>query len=212
MAKTKPKIYVVWVGRAPGLYATWPEAEAQVKGFPGAKFKGFESRAEAEQAFRGEYLNYIQKKVAPAQIQERLFNGPPPILESVAVDAACAGVPGPLEFRGVYVETGEELFHFGPFPDGTNNIGEYLAVVEALKLLTKDTDDATPIYSDSMVAMTWIEGRRAKTNHPISERNKPLFRLLKAADEWLAGNEYNNPVLKWDTETWGENPADFGRK
>jgi len=42
------KYYVVWVGQQPGIYTTWAEAERQVKGFPGAKFKSFPSQAEAE--------------------------------------------------------------------------------------------------------------------------------------------------------------------
>ncbi len=212
MAKTKPKIYVVWAGRTPGIYTTWPEAEAQVKGFPGAKFKGFESRAEAEQAFRAAPAVYIGKATAPSPVQERLIVGPPPITQSVAVDAACAGVPGPVEYRGVNVETGAELFRFGPYRDGTNNIGEFLAIVQALMLLSERDDSATPIYSDSLNALGWVAQKKCKTNQPRSTANAELFRRVDRAELWLRENDYDNPVLKWDTEAWGENPADFGRK
>ena len=45
-----------------------------------------------------------------------------------AVDAACSGNPGPMEYRGIDLATGAEIFHFGPV-HGTNNIGEFLAIV-----------------------------------------------------------------------------------
>jgi hypothetical protein len=48
--QAKRKWYVVWKGRAPGIYTTWADCEAQVKGFGGAQFKAFESQREAQQA------------------------------------------------------------------------------------------------------------------------------------------------------------------
>lgn len=53
-----------------------------------------------------------------------------------AVDAACSGNPGPMEYRGIDLATGAMLFHFGPMK-GTNNIGEFLAIVHALALMEK---------------------------------------------------------------------------
>lgn len=47
------KYYVVWKGRNPGIYADWGRCKSQVDGFPGARFKSFTSRAEAEAAFKG---------------------------------------------------------------------------------------------------------------------------------------------------------------
>ena len=55
-----------------------------------------------------------------------------PILPALAVDAACSGNPGVMEFRGVIADTGTEVFHRGPFVQGTNNIGEFLALVLGL--------------------------------------------------------------------------------
>ncbi len=51
----KQKYYVVWKGRKPGIYTSWTECEAQVKGFAGAEYKSFPNREMAEAAFRGEY-------------------------------------------------------------------------------------------------------------------------------------------------------------
>lgn len=215
MAKDKPKFYVVWKGRRSGVFSTWAEAEAQVKGFAGAQFKGFATRAEAEAAFRGSSSDYIKKSDgtgAPAKtIDWKTITDNPPLVPSVAVDAACAGVPGPVEYRGVDLATGDELFRLGPFPNGTNNIGEFLAIVHALALLEKD-GKTTPIYSDSMNALTWVKAKKCRTNHTLDHSNRALKDLIVRAEDWLETHSYKNPVLKWDTDNWGENPADFGRK
>ena len=29
---------------------------------------------------------------------------------------------------------------------------------------------------------------------------------------WLRTHPFRVPILKWDTQNWGEIPADFGRK
>lgn len=44
----KYAVYGVARGRVPGVYATWPEAHAQVSGFAGARFKGFMRTEDAE--------------------------------------------------------------------------------------------------------------------------------------------------------------------
>ena len=53
-----------------------------------------------------------------------------------AVDAACSGNPGPMEYQCIDLATGAQVFHFGPI-HGTNNIGEFLAIVHALALMEK---------------------------------------------------------------------------
>jgi ribonuclease HI len=127
------------------------------------------------------------------------------------VDAACKGNPGILEYRGVDTKSGAEYFRQGPFPNGTVNIGEFLAIVHALALLKK-IDSDWPVYSDSRTAIVWIKAKRIKTNLVPSEENKELFELVDRGLKWLKSNTYKNPVLKWETAYWGEIPADFGRK
>ena len=78
-----------------------------------------------------------------------------------AVDAACSGNPGPMEYRGIDLATGAEVFHFGPV-HGTNNIGEFLAIVHALALMEKQGIRKT-IYSDSRNAILWVQKRRSST-------------------------------------------------
>jgi ribonuclease HI len=205
---TKTKFYVVWKGRQTGIFTDWKTCEAQVKGFAGAQYKAFETRQEAERAFAGEYAACAGK---PASSQRWLFAPHPPIADSYVVDAACSGVPGPVEWRGVHLASGKEIFHQGPFPNGTNNIGEFLAIVHALALLERE-HLSLPVYSDSLTAIAWVEAGKCQTDLLPDEQNAPLFDLIARAEAWLAEHPRHNPVLKWDTEAWGENPADFHRK
>jgi hypothetical protein len=36
--------------------------------------------------------------------------------------------------------------------------------------------------------------------------------MIERAEKWLKENRYSNKIVKWETELWGEVPADFGRK
>ncbi len=203
----KKKYYVIWKGRKPGIYITWAECEAQVKGFAGAEYKSFPNREMAEAAFRNKYEDYEGK---PGSSQQWLFAPIKPILPSICVDAACSGSPGALEFRGVLTETGEQIFHAGPFPDGTNNVGEFLAIVLAMDWLnTKKLE--LPIYSDSVSAMSWVKKGKCSTKLKQTPSNQRLFDFISRAEETLKVYKTFR-VLKWDTKAWGEIPADFGRK
>ena len=210
------KFYVVWKGRKTGIFITWEECAEQVKGFAGAEYKAFESRATAERAFRGDYSEYAGK---PASNGQWLFAPVPPFADRVGaaqsycVDAACSGSPGRLEYRGVHISTGKGIFRQGPFENGTNNVGEFLAIVHALAWL-EQKEIAAPIYSDSETAIAWVRAKKCNSDLLPDERNAPLFELIARAETWLAENEFvvTNPVLKWDTEAWGEIPADFNRK
>jgi len=213
MAKTK--YYVVWKGRRAGIYRTWDECAAQVSGYPGAQYKAFDSLPAAEAALRGAYTDFKGK---PASSQGRL-PAPPnsagvaptrPLLPSISVDAACSGNPGPLEYRGVETGSGKQLFRFGPYADGTNNVGEFLAIVHALVWLHEQGHD-WPIYSDSENAILWVKLKKCRTKLARTRRNAQLFELIDQAEETLKVFT-SFRVLKWDTKSWGENPADFGRK
>ena len=131
---------------------------------------------------------------------------------SICVDAACAGNPGTMEYQGVDTNTKRRIFYQGPFKDGTNNIGEFLALVHGLGYLKKYGHDTVPIYTDSTTAIAWVRNKKAKTTLLKTPRNAILFDLVARAEQWLKTNTYKNPIIKWETEKWGEIPADFGRK
>lgn len=205
----KKKYYVVWKGRKTGIFTSWAECEKQVKGFTAAEYKAFDSLKEAESAFKSKYEAYKGKTASLGRWKDASVK---PILPAICVDAACSGSPGKMEYRGVFLEAGKEVFRIGPFPDGTNNVGEFLAIVHALTWLMKH-DKEMPVYSDSENAISWVFTGECRTNLKHTPRNTPIFVLIKSAENWLAENELrDDAVLKWETNLWGENPADFGRK
>lgn len=209
----KQKYYVVWDGVTPGIYTSWTECQLQVKGYDSAKYKSFDNREEAERAFASSPYAYIGKNA-----KKKTADSPTPpdtlsaavIENSLAVDAACSGNPGPMEYRGVHVASRQEIFHFGPMK-GTNNIGEFLALVHGLALLKQKGFDM-PIYSDSANAISWVKQKKCKTKLPRTAETEKLFGLIERAEKWLKENKYSTPILKWETKQWGEIPADFGRK
>ncbi len=212
MAKSKNKYFVVWEGKQPGIYSSWDACKKQVHGHPQAKYKGFATEAEAQEAFSSSYWNYVGKNAKKPAVNPALIaKYGMPDLDSIAVDAACSGNPGVMEYQGVDSRTGAVIFHQGPYKDGTNNIGEFLAIVHALALL-KQKELATPIYSDSRTALAWLRNKKVKTKLEPNSSNTKLFELIERAEQWLATNDYPNEVWKWHTEAWGEIPADFGRK
>ncbi|MDR0680716.1 MAG: ribonuclease H family protein [Dysgonamonadaceae bacterium] len=201
------KWYVVWKGVIPGIYDTWPECKQQINGFESALYKSFESLKEAEKAFHADPWQYLGK--SKKEFQPDLRRNV--IRQSWSVDAACSGNPGLMEYRGVHTATGEEIFHIGPLEQGTNNVGEFLAIVHALALLKKENSDF-PVYSDSTNAIAWIKKKKCNTQLKPTKVNKLIFDLIERAENWLANNTYTTEVFKWKTKDWGEIPADFGRK
>ncbi|MEJ5241544.1 MAG: ribonuclease H family protein [Anaerolineales bacterium] len=207
------KYYVVWKGRRTGIFDSWEECEAQVKGFPGAQFKSFPSRALAEAAFRSPAPPMEEKETSSASPSQAWLLLPnPPQIPSICVDAACDGAPGRMEYRGVWTESGEEIFHQGPFDEATVNIGEFLAIVHGLAWLQRQGLEM-PVYTDSVVALGWVQNGKCRSELQENERNRPVFDLVRRAEEFLQRNSHAVAwVRKWDTQAWGENPADFGRK
>ncbi len=208
MATAKKKWYVVWTGQQAGIYDSWEACKAQVHGVAGARYRSFESRAEAEHAYASGAPAIVRSATAANKTRPRTGG---PHLPSVSVDAACDMTTGVMEYRGVDTETQTELFRMGPYQDSTNNIGEFLAVVHALAML-KRQGNPLPIYSDSRTALSWVKKKHAKTTVARTPNNSDVFDLLERAEQWLQNNTFANPVIKWETKLWGENPADFGRK
>ena len=207
----KQKYYVVWKGISPGIYTSWTDCQLQTKGYDGAQYKSFETMEEAEQAFASPAFQYIGSHT-PKLITHNSKALPKDFdMNCVAVDAACSGNPGPMEYRGVYLLTGQQIFHFGPIY-GTNNIGEFLAIVHALALM-KQKGICMTIYSDSRNALAWIKQKRCKTKLERTPKTEEVFQMIERAETWLKTHTYADiPLLKWETEEWGEVPADFGRK
>ncbi len=209
------KFYVVWAGHATGVFDSWEECQLQVVGYPNAKFKSYDSQEAAVEAYRGDPVEQLEilKSIARGPKVSVNYEAIPEIqVDALAVDAACSKNPGPVEYQGVWVRTGERIFHAGPFEGGTNNIGEYLALVHGLALLHRQGRPNTPIYTDSKTARAWVRNRQPKTSLQPNAGNAVLFEMIRRATAWLQTHEITNPILVWNTPEWGEIPADFGRK
>ncbi|MGL4630305.1 MAG: viroplasmin family protein [Leadbetterella sp.] len=207
MAKS-PKFYAVWNGRTKGVFDTWDECKKQIDGFEGAQYKSFETKKIAEDALKKPYYAAINPK--PTE-KKSLFKSPYPNEPAIVVDAAWNTRTLDMEYQGVDLQTKKLLFKQGPFAEGTNNIGEFLAIVHALALLEKKGLDL-PVYSDSKTAITWVKKKFANTKVEKTAKNKELIDMISRAETWLKTHNYKNPIRKWETDLWGENLADFGRK
>ena len=130
----KHKYYVVWKGRETGIFDNWSACKASIDKYEGAQYKSFVTEEEAKNAFKMEYWKVIQKigNGPSIVVSEEVKNI---ITPSICVDAACSGNPGDMEYRGVDIASGKEIFHSKVFKEGTNNIGEFLAIVHGLSLL-----------------------------------------------------------------------------
>ncbi len=211
---SKKKYYVVWQGYEPGIYETWNETQLQIKGYPNAKYKSFKSLEEAEKAYHSTYEENINRRASKRNSSPSIDikNHPDIIKDSISVDAACSGNPGKMEYQGVETISGLALFHVGPLDGGTNNIGEFLAIVHALAAFEKKKNTHTSIYTDSRTAMAWVRNKKVKTTLKRTRYNHKVFELIERALRWLDTHKHRNRILKWETADWGEIPADFGRK
>lgn len=126
--------------------------------------------------------------------------------EGIAVDAAHSTKNRRTEFRGVDLATGEILF-YKDLGNQTINIGEFLAIVEAVKYIIENDFHPKVIFSDSTTAISWFNAKRTASG----KRNPKLMKAeiyLRAIAYWIQEIK----VVKWDNSKWGEIPADFGNK
>lgn len=220
----KQKFYVVWEGHKPGIYTSWPECQTQVNGYTDAKYKSYESRAEAEAAYAGGWKKYWGKGKAQTStsgtsnvykkrgIESKSTPSAEEIdYDSISVDVGTRGNPGPVEYKGVDTQSGEILFYVGPVENGTNNLGEFIAIVHGLAYLKQQGSSQT-IYTDSKTALAWVRNKKPATTLVRNESTRKIWEMTDRAVQWLHDNKYDNKILKWNTTEWGEIKADFGRK
>lgn len=205
------KYYIVWEGKNPGVYNSWDECKAEVHGYPKAKYKSYKgiSEEDAQRLFESG-PEPPEKKDSKSQRVRK--NSDMIIPDAIAVDASTRHNPGPMEYQGVVVETGDVVFSSKLYPVGTNNIGEFLAIVHAMAWM-KQHDYYVPIYSDSRNAIAWVEKAVCKTKLERNQATEELYRHVERAIKWLKSNDLSKyKIIKWQTREWGEIPADYGRK
>jgi ribonuclease HI len=176
MSKKKKKYYTVWKGHNTGVFETWDDCKAQIKDFQGALYKSFATFNAAKKALKGNYKDYVGKtsKFNSELSEIQLKKIGQPNYNSISVDAASSGNPGKMEYRGVDTKTKKQLFIQGPFEEGTNNIGEFLALVHGLAFL-KQKKSTRILYTDSKTALSWVKKKKCNTKLERSAKNKALF-------------------------------------
>lgn len=204
---SKNKFYVVWIGREQGIFDSWEECKKQIDGFAGAKYKGFTTYEQALLALQ----SYPSNTNIVNPIIEKIQNNFPH--NSIAVDAAVNMKNGIMEYRGIHLSSMQIIFHVGPLDYGlkSNNIAEFLAIVHGLQWLWQ-YDINAPVYSDSFTAITWVKNQ--KINSKVLEKNPvpQIKERIEKALKWLKEHPKHAEVIKWNTQEWGEIPADFNRK
>ncbi|WP_223066407.1 ribonuclease H [Paenibacillus caui] len=212
------KYYVVWEGKTPGVYSSWAECQKQTSQYPNAKYKSYSSKVEAEAAYKagwkGNWGCGAQKGgrgTASAKAAGSGFASAEINYNSISVDVGTRGNPGPVEYKGVDTASGEVIFSVGPISKGTNNLGEFLAIVHALAHLKKTGSDKV-IYSDSENAINWVRKKAVSTTLVRDDSTAEIWGLVDRALNWLHSNKYETQILKWQTKRWGEIKADYGRK
>ena len=209
MWKSEKKYYVVRKWKKIWIFNSRNECKESVNGFPDAKYKWFSSKEDAETALKEWWEKYyeVKKNTKKAEIKNEDI---PFFAESIAVDAACSGNPGEMEYRWIDLQTWDEVFH-EKFKIWTNNIWEFLAIVHWLSYLW---DDNRVIYSDSRIAISRVNQWKCKTQIIANESSDfwKTFDAIERAEQRLKKNWIKHKILKWNTENRWEIPADFGRK
>lgn len=216
----KQKYYVVWEGINPGVYETWAECQRQIEGYQQAKYKSYSSLEEAQQVFKEGWKKHwgigkATKTKTQAKTKSKISASSTPKEEidydSISVDVGTRGNPGPVEYKGVDTRTEAILFQVGPIEKGTNNLGEFIAIVHALAYLQEQGSSRT-VYTDSMTAMKWIRNKEVASTLTRDASTKKIWELTDRALQWLNTHTYKNKIKKWHTDQWGEIKADYGRK
>ena len=204
MTTKRPRYYVVWKGRRPGVYTTWEACKAQVDGYPDARYKAFPTREMAERAYR----------LGPeaARLPTWVLAEPGPQTPALAVDAAASQARGRVELQGVLLlpEGKVRPLFRETLAHATVPIGEYLAIVRALQWLHQ-RGKFLPVYTDSSTAWHWLQ-KGGPSPNTLRRLPPTTRRLVEEARSWLQAHPGPWDVRLWNTAHWGENPADFGNK
>jgi len=185
----KKKWYAVKRGRVPGVYTDWPKAEAQVKGFAGARFKGFPSEQDAQLWLEGKLVEEKspagKKKTARAKSETVAPRDGSEDNIVIYTDGGAINNPGPGGYGIVLAygkKCGEKLANTttelsGGFKLTTNNRMELMACIIALREL-KGTDLPVTLFSDSSYVVNGLRkgwARKWKNNGWLKADKKPVM-------------------------------------
>jgi len=200
MAKKTKKFYAVASGKKPGIYTAWPEAEAQVKGYGGAKYKGFPSRAAAE-AWMADpkwesKTKKPGKKVSPKPMAS--VSG----CTEIYTDGGAINNPGPGGYGVVLLEKDISRELHGGYLHTTNNRMELMACIKGIEALSSRSKPVA-LFSDSKyvvngISKGWAKGWRCRgwvksdgnpaINPDLWERLLDITEGLDIRFHWVKGH------------------------
>jgi ribonuclease HI len=166
--KSKKKFYAVACGEVPGVYCEWDGengARAQVKGFPGAIYRGFQTEREArawlEEFQRTGTAPKASETDAPKfekelsdhgiDVQQQLQEGN----VVMYTDGGCIDNPGPGGYGVVLLSGNKHKELSAGYRLTTNNRMELLACIEGLSALKRPC--TALLFSDSRYVVDGIE-------------------------------------------------------
>lgn len=227
------KYYAIASGRKPGIYDNWPAAQAQVTGYPGAKFKGFPTREEAEVWMKKPtYSQAAIKNKTTRKARPSISDTSPQTGEvTIYTDGGARYNPGPGGYGIVQIYNGERKEMSGGYKLTTNNRMELMGCIVALREL-EHRDKPVTLYSDSSYVVNGIVKGWAKSWQKkgwIKSDKKPainpdlwaelldLVKDLNITFKWVkghAGNPMNERCdeLAVDSANQDGLPVDVGYK
>ncbi len=149
------KFYAIASGRKPGIYTNWPDAQAQVAGYPGAKFKGFPTRVEAEAWMENPQYSPKTEKTGSKAKPANTDTSRKADEVTIYTDGGARYNPGPGGYGIVQVYKGKRKELSGGFQHTTNNRMELMACIVALREL-EYRDKQVTLFSDSSYVVNGI--------------------------------------------------------
>lgn len=198
----KQKFYAVAAGRTTGIFTSWSIAEAQVKGFTGARYKSFATRAEAEAWLKDPVFTPQKPKNNGASVAR--ITHPAGALV-IYTDGGAINNPGPGGYGVVICDGDSRRELSGGFRLTTNNRMEMTACIVALKAVA-GCGRPIVMYSDSSYLVNgiekgWAESWRARgwrkadgapaLNADLWEELLDLLATEKVTLNWVKGHAGN---------------------
>ncbi len=178
----KKKYYAVAAGRKTGIFDSWPLTEAQVKGCPGARFKGFLTRREAEAWLKNpQYSTRAVRRGVKRPPEAK--NKVPDNREGLVIytDGGAINNPGPGGYGAVIIDydlkpAGRREIS-GGYRLTTNNRMELMACIAALRSLGA-SERPIALYSDSSYVVNALNkgwARKWRLNGWLKSDKKPAL-------------------------------------
>jgi len=158
------------------------------------------------------FIEHIRKGVFKPTTRKQGKQGIPRPTVGLSVDASIRQNPGgKFIYRGLDLATKEVIFDFTNELDyrGTNNIGEFLALVDGIRAVKDRPREERVIYTDSLNALRWVSNKECRTKFRYQGTDDLINDALNFLHYEL---DYEVSLRHWDKIRWGEPISDYGLK